>query len=118
METVIGRKNEIKKLKKILQSKEAEFLAIYGRRRVGKTFLIREVFQNNDFYFELVGQKDAGFKEQLKNFHTAIHKAFRPRLPVKMPESWKEAFSFLTALLENVPKGKKIIIFLDYNFHL
>ncbi len=41
---MIGRLKEIKALKKIYASKEAEFIAIYGRRRIGKTYLVREVF--------------------------------------------------------------------------
>ena len=56
-EEIIGRTDEKKKLSKIINSKDAEFLAIYGRRRVGKTFLIRNFFKGKGFYFELVGEK-------------------------------------------------------------
>jgi uncharacterized protein len=47
---IIGREKEIGKLDKLLSSNQAEFLAIYGRRRVGKTFLIRQHFKNNRVY--------------------------------------------------------------------
>ena len=86
LKNIIGRESEKKKLSKILNSNEAEFLAIYGRRRVGKTFLIHEFFQERGLYFEVTGQKDAGFKMQLENFHQAVQEAFKPTLPIKKPE--------------------------------
>lgn len=113
MDTIIGRKNEKKKLARILDSGEAEFLAIYGRRRVGKTYTIREFFKNTGLYFEVTGQKDATLNEQLDNFHKTLHETFKPALPIQKPESWKEAFSFLTILLKLQPSEQKIILFLD-----
>lgn len=113
MKSIIGRKSEKKKLSKILRSDEAEFLAIYGRRRVGKTFLIHEFFQGKGLYFELTGQKDAGLKMQLDNFYQAVQEAFKPTLPIKKPDSWKEALSILTTLVETQPGKKKIILFFD-----
>ena len=50
---IVGRNGEKKRLNRLLTSKEPEFMAIYGRRRVGKTFLIRNYFANKGFYFEL-----------------------------------------------------------------
>ncbi|MDR2472090.1 MAG: ATP-binding protein [Tannerella sp.] len=41
---IIGREREKKKLEEIFASKRSEFVAVYGRRRVGKTFLIRFLF--------------------------------------------------------------------------
>jgi len=113
LKSIIGRESEINKLSKILKSGDAEFLAIYGRRRVGKTFLIHEFFQNRGLYFELTGQKDAGLKMQLANFHHAVQEAFKPALPIKKPDSWKEALSILTNLIEAQPRNKKIILFFD-----
>ena len=92
---LIGRHNEKKKLEHLLRSNEAELLAIYGRRRVGKTFLIREFFKGKGIFFEIVGQKNASFQTQLDNFYQSIYAAFSPDLPLKKPESWKEAFSTL-----------------------
>ena len=112
-EKIIGRANEIEKLSKILGSKSAEFLAIYGRRRVGKTFLIRNFFIRKGVYFELAGEKDAGRKTQLENFHRSILETFKPGFPIKRPETWKEAFSILTTFIEAQPKKKQVIIFLD-----
>jgi predicted AAA+ superfamily ATPase len=99
LKNIIGRKSEKRKLSKILNSGEAEFLAIYGRRRVGKTFLIHEFFQDRGLYFEMTGQKDAGLKMQLEDFYQAVQEAFKPTLLVKKPDSWKEALSMLTTLV-------------------
>lgn len=113
MEKIIGREIEKNKLTQILHSKEAEFLALYGRRRVGKTFLIRNFFQGKGLYFELAGEKDASHRMQLDNFHRAVQEVFQPDLPIKQPDSWKEAFSTLTTLVEMQPGKKKVILFFD-----
>jgi len=62
---IIGREKE--KLDKILQSNQAEFLALYGRRRVGKTFLIRQYLKDN-IVFDISGTKEGSKKQQLGNF--------------------------------------------------
>ncbi|MGA1824906.1 MAG: AAA family ATPase [bacterium] len=113
MERLIGRKKEQEVLNKIVSSPDAEFLAIYGRRRVGKTFLVREFFKHEDFYFEAIGEKDGSMHEQLLNFHDSIQKAFSPGIPLKQPDTWKEAFSILTTLIEKLKIRKKIILFFD-----
>ncbi|MEZ4883844.1 MAG: hypothetical protein R3E32_03820 [Chitinophagales bacterium] len=64
--SIIGRQKEIQKLDRVLQSKKSEFLAVYGRRRVGKTFLIREYF-NYTFDFQISGLGNANTQQQLFN---------------------------------------------------
>ncbi len=113
MQKIIGRESEKTSLSKLLDSNDPEFLAIYGRRRVGKTFLIHEFFHKKGLYFELIGQKDAGLKMQLDNFYQAVQETFQPKLPIKRPETWKEALSILTTLVESQPGKKKIILFFD-----
>ncbi len=110
---IIGRHEEKRKLEHLVNSNQAEFLAIYGRRRVGKTYLIREFFKNRGLFFNLMGQKDAGLKKQLLNFARSVQDAFKPAVPIKTPESWGEAFFFLSELIEKQSKDKKVIIFLD-----
>ncbi|MDN3506045.1 MAG: ATP-binding protein [Simkaniaceae bacterium] len=110
MKAIIGRKKEQNLLREILTSKEAEFLAIYGRRRVGKTFLIREYFSKKGFYFELTGEKDGSKSEQLKNFAGVLGEVFGV---FQVPRDWKEAFEMLTLQIKKIPKKKKCIIFLD-----
>ena len=70
METnIIGRELELEQLKMLRDTPKSEFLAVYGRRRVGKTFLIREAF-NGDFAFYVTGMANASFRQQLTNFNT------------------------------------------------
>ena len=110
---IIGRKEELQLLKEIEKSKEPEFVAVYGRRRVGKTFLIREFFSKKGIYLETTGTKDAPMANQLENFTSAISKTFAEERPLKAPSTWEEAFSLLTKELLSIPKSKKITIFLD-----
>lgn len=110
---IIGRDKEIEILDTIWGSKDAEFIAIYGRRRVGKTHLIREYFKNKGIYLEASGAKDKPLKIQLSNFMKAISHTFFKDIPLQTPQSWDEAFELLTNELKNVPKNQKIILFLD-----
>lgn len=110
---IIGRKEELKILNRIRNSKEAEFIAIYGRRRVGKTFLIREFFSDKGIYFEVVGVKNLSLSEQLENFSESFSKTFFNNVLIQPPRSWKDALSLLTQQIQAAPKGKKVIIFLD-----
>lgn len=110
---IIGREKELKLLNEIYKSKDAEFLAIYGRRRVGKTHLIREFFSKKGPYFELTGQKDGALKDQLENFAKIFSEQFFGNVQIRKPESWKDAFSLLTNEIKKLPKSKKFIVFLD-----
>lgn len=113
-EKIIGRDKEIKVLDQIWASDEAEFLAIYGRRRVGKTHLIREYFSEKKcIYFETTGQKDGGLRIQLENFIKIFSKLFYGDLPILTPESWRDGFELLTKEIEKVPKSRKVVIFFD-----
>lgn len=113
MNQIIGRVEEIKLLTKLLQSQEAEFLAVYGRRRVGKTFLIREFFMKKGIYIEATGEKDGNLKTQLENFMKLLQETFRPKLPIEKPTSWKQAFDILTILIESLSTKRKVILFFD-----
>ncbi len=109
---LIGRQKEIKKLKALLASGRSEFCAIYGRRRVGKTFLVREVFENR-FSFQLTGMANVGMKQQLSQFHAELVRHFPGRAEIIPAQDWFTAFRQLISLLENQKtKGKKIV-FLD-----
>jgi AAA+ ATPase superfamily predicted ATPase len=70
---MIGRKKEYAELQQIVESNQAEFIAVFGRRRVGKTFLIREFF-NNKFTFYHTGIANENTKTQLHSFNTSLNK--------------------------------------------
>lgn len=112
-EPIIGRKKELKILEATLSSNSAEFIAIYGRRRVGKTYLIKQFFsRQSGVFFELVGNEDA-MKNQLKNFSVSLSNAFYKGATMAIPLNWMEAFRELNTAIENLPKNKRITIFLD-----
>lgn len=108
---IIGRIAEQSALKEYVESDKPEFAAVYGRRRVGKTFLIREYF-NNNFAFHLTGLANAGMQVQLRNFNAALQKY--GKMPYPLVNTWFEAFGQLIRLLENAPPKKaKKVVFLD-----
>ncbi len=111
MNDVIGREKEIKQLDKIKSSKKSEFVALYGRRRVGKTFLIREYFKYT-FDFQLTGLANANTKQQLTNFHVALQRQFSIESE-HIPENWFMAFQKLVDHLEGVREDRKRVVFLD-----
>jgi AAA+ ATPase superfamily predicted ATPase len=111
---IVGRKTEIDRLQKMYQSSEAEFAVLYGRRRVGKTFLIREFFQNKKCHFiQATGIQKGTLRKQLSHFSEALSTTFMQNVPIKEPESWEEAFKTLTRLIETASPLKKTVIFLD-----
>ncbi|MEM6630328.1 MAG: ATP-binding protein [Bacteroidota bacterium] len=111
MKDLIGREPEIEVLNRIFTSKKSEFLAIYGRRRVGKTFLIREYF-DYAFDFQLTGLANASMAQQLLNFQTAMRRSF-PAYTGNIPSNWFEAFQELVIQLEQIQENRKKTIFLD-----
>lgn len=111
MSRIIGRKKELSLLNSLKNSESPAFLAVYGRRRVGKTFLIRQGF-DNQFDFYLTGMSNVSLSQQLANFHAALLK-YNPQANDKeAAPDWFRAFQQLTALLESRGGGKKVI-FLD-----
>jgi AAA+ ATPase superfamily predicted ATPase len=108
---VIGREKEIKLLQSIVESPKSEFLAVYGRRRVGKTYLLREFFEYR-FDFQISGLANAGTTQQLFNFHTALARQSSLRFEAQ-PENWLLAFQRLMDHLETLETGKKKVVFFD-----
>lgn len=113
METVVGRKEETKILDHKLSTASPELIAVYGRRRVGKTFLIRTHLKEN-IVFELTGIHGAKMSDQLKNFSLALGKAINSPAPIATAESWLEAFSDLDKyLLDKLDSEKPAVLFFD-----
>lgn len=106
---IIGREKEQKMLLSAVQSEYSELVAVYGRRRVGKTYLIRETF-GYKFTFQHTGLAKGSTKDQLFSFAISLRDAGYDDCP--MPKSWLEAFSLLSHFLKDSMDEKKII-FLD-----
>jgi uncharacterized protein len=109
MRDIVGRHREIETLNKYYSSSNSEFIAVYGRRRVGKTFLIRKVFDQK-VTFQLTGIGNATLKQQLTNFHLSILKQF-PAASFPPATSWIDAFQQLIACLEKSSDSKKVVFF-------
>ena len=107
---IIGRENEIKLLTEYENSGKAEFVTIYGRRRVGKTFLIRELF-GNKFSFEVSGIVEGEGIDQLKVFTEALMR-YGAKI-ITPPADWFEAFAYLEQLLSKQKRKKRCIVFID-----
>ena len=111
MDYFIGREQEIQLLERIYTENRSSFVAIYGRRRVGKTELIRHVFGVR-MTFYLTGIGNVTTDQQLVNFQSAFERQAPLPLHRPMPTNWFFAFQNLITFLEKSPEGKKVV-FLD-----
>lgn len=114
METqFIGRKKEQDTLNKALNSNEAEMVAVTGRRRVGKTFLIRNAYEGK-IDLEVTGVQNATRKEQLENFSFLVNNYLAKDVSIDTPKNWLEAFRQLILVLERKKDAsRKRILFFD-----
>jgi AAA+ ATPase superfamily predicted ATPase len=110
MKRFVGRKREIATLNACASDSQSHFVAVYGRRRVGKTFLIRNAF-NDHFTFYTTGLAKGSLKEQLTVFSMSMKDSFGIETLV-IPNTWMEAFRILIEQLEANNAAKKII-FID-----
>ena len=106
-----GRKEEKKMLLQAIKSANPELIAIYGRRRVGKTFLVRNTYKSK-LNFEIAGIQNGTLKEQLQNFNYRLSEYSNSRATTPPPTNWIEAFHRLSKYLSR-KKVKKHVIFID-----
>lgn len=106
---IIGREIERQTLLELLRKDESQFCVVYGRRRVGKTYLVRETF-NYSFTFQHTGMAKTPKKGQLMAFRDSLRACGLTEC--NTPKTWIEAFAQLKLLIERAPNGKKVI-FID-----
>ena len=111
---MIGRKEETRILHELALSGESEFVVIYGRRRVGKTFLVRETFQN-DFFFCYTGIANRNARQQRTEFAKVLREhGWAPKDgSADVPDNWFDAFDALRALITNENTKDRLLIFID-----
>ncbi len=97
---LIGREKEQAVLQRALRSEESEMVVVIGRRRVGKTYLVRSVYADK-IRFETSGVQDAPLREQLNNFNFQLKNAFGSLVPAAAPKTWQEAFFPLSPVGNN-----------------
>lgn len=106
---LVGRRDEVRQLEWDLHKDESQFVAIYGRRRIGKTYLVREMF-NETFAFSHTGLRGGDRKAQLAAFGASLTRYGLAKVPVL--RSWLQAFDELARLIDTAPGGRKIV-FID-----
>lgn len=107
---IIGRKEETHELNRLYLSNSPEFAIVYGRRRVGKTFLVRETL-GHAFSFYATGVARGTKDDQLSAFHAALLEYGLPDKYAR-PETWQEAFDLLKIVTERSPHKRKVL-FID-----
>lgn len=117
MAKLIGRKHEVEELNRLYNSDKVQFVAVYGRRRVGKTFLVNQTFQQRIIFHHtglspLEDGKKPTLSDQLQAFHySMLRSGLHESTPA--PKSWLEAFFLLEKLLIEKDNGKRQVVFLD-----
>jgi len=110
---IIGREPEIQIFDKLLNTNKSEFLALYGKRRVGKTFIIREYFKTQ-IGFSFTGSYEEKKEVQLQNFFREYTFRTKGQKETILPQDWNTAFSYLANYLKDLTnKKQKIVVFID-----
>ena len=106
---MVGRNEESKLLKKIAQADRSQLVVVYGRRRVGKTYLVRETFDYR-FSYTHTGMEKGTLEEQLHAFHDSLVEQGLGEC--ERPDNWIDAFGLLKKLLKSCPDERKLV-FID-----
>lgn len=114
---VVGRKREIAEIERLYQSSHSEFVAVYGRRRVGKTFLVKHVLKDR-ITFQHTGVSPVDKDSDSRQFRTQLESFYYSLLNYglegyKMPKTWMEAFFQLEQLLSSLDTGARQVVFID-----
>lgn len=108
---MVGRERQTKQMLELLNKKRSSFIAVTGRRRIGKTFLIDEVYKEH-FCLRITGIQDVTTDIQIRNFTEKII-AYSNEPIVTLPQNWQEVFMLLKRYLQKLSKRKKHVIFID-----
>jgi uncharacterized protein len=113
-EKIVGRLREQLILKELIDSKKSEFIAIYGRRRIGKTYLIKNLIDPLPcIFFHVTGIQKGTLKEQLEEFAKQIGITFYQGAPITSRTRWRDAFEDLSQAINKISKENKIVLFFD-----
>ena len=110
MSSIIGREAEIGRLEQCMKEVDAQLIILYGRRRIGKTYLINEFF-NGRFDYKLTGANQEGKDVQLRHFAEELSDHLQKKIDV--PQNWDAAFRLLRQYIDSLPKEDKKVVFLD-----
>ena len=109
---LIGREKEKEILLKAFQSSEAEMVAIVGRRRIGKTFLVRRVYKD-EIDVEVSGVQNMSNKDQIKNFTLQLKNSLSEAFIPRKTTDWLDTFQLMIECLEKKNKAGRMVVFID-----
>jgi uncharacterized protein len=109
-QNIIGRKAELEILDRVFDSKKSEFVILYGRRRVGKTYLVDQRFGEH-FTFRMTALGNANLEKQLENFHSNLNAAAPHLASGGIPPNWFQAFQLIIKLATEDKRARKVIFF-------
>ena len=109
---MIGREQQIQLMQDALKLDKSSFIAITGRRRVGKTYIVREIYKEQ-FCFTVTGIQNANINIQIANFIHKLKEYQGESFQINSVKNWQEAFSQFKEYLNSLPKDKKQVIFID-----
>lgn len=109
-QNIIGRKKELEILDRVYTGNKSEFIILYGRRRVGKTFLVNQRFGEH-FTFRMTALANATLGQQLLNFHVALMAAAPDLTAGGVPATWFEAFQLVIRLASESKHKRKVVFF-------
>src|SRR3990167_852876 len=111
---IIGRDKEKAILTRIITSQQAEFLVVYGRRRIGKTFLIESFFGTHECaFFHMVGVQKGSQKGHLQEFAKELSRIFYGNAKIEVPIKWMQAFEALNGAIQHKNGLQPIVLFFD-----
>ncbi|HSK11617.1 MAG TPA: ATP-binding protein, partial [Phnomibacter sp.] len=108
----VGRSHQAASMLHLLETARSEMLAVFGRRRVGKTELVWKVLGNR-FDFEITGIQHGSTASQLENFAHKFNEYAKPTIPLETPRNWQDAFQHLKLWLGRKRSKKKMVLFFD-----
>jgi uncharacterized protein len=108
----IGREEETTTLQSLENSEQSDLVAIIGRRRIGKTYLVKNAFKNQ-FAFYITGVKNTDKETMIQAFVAKIEELSKSKFPISAPNNWMEAFRLLKKYLMSLKSSQKKVIFLD-----
>ena len=117
MSTIIGRRYEQEELVRLYESDRPEFVAVYGRRRVGKTFLIKQALKDR-ITFQHTGVSPVDQEGERNRMRVQLESFYYSMLNqglegFKQPKTWMEAFFQLEQLLQRLDDGSRQVVFID-----
>ena len=107
---IIGRKEEYQRLDKCMRELTSQLVIVYGRRRVGKTFLINQYFRDT-YAFKLTGAYNEPKEAQLEAFSEELFR--RTGVKKETPNDWRQAFRELREYIEGMHSSEKCVVFFD-----